>query len=180
MKSIPRITITDTSEIQILVCHLIYSLGCPLTQNQLIEITALEQAVNYFDLIDSLHDIGERFCDVREIDGETVYSNTTIGDQAAKELSYQLPASIRDKMFEEAVKVYTRDAIKKDTLFAVRYAENDNGTCTVGVSIKDKESGKPKYYLNIAADNKEHAERIKEKLKNAPDAFRMLLDSYFY
>ena len=179
MKNIPRITITDTSEIKRLVCHLIYSLGCPLTQDQLIEITALEQAVNYFDLMDSLSDIGERFCVVDEIDGELVYANTHLGDQAAKELSYQLPASIRDKMFEEAVKVYTRDAIKKDTLFAVRYAENDNGTCTVGVSVKDEESGKHKYYINICADNKEQAERIKDKLKSDPEKFRKLLDDYF-
>ena len=129
--------------------------------------------------MDSLSDIGERFCVVDEIDGELVYANTHLGDQAAKELSYQLPASIRDKMFEEAVKVYTRDAIKKDTLFAVRYAENDNGTCTVGVSVKDEESGKHKYYINICADNKEQAERIKDKLKSDPEKFRKLLDDYF-
>ncbi len=179
MKNIPRITITDTAEIKILVCHLIYSLGCPLTQNQLIEITALEQAVSYFDLMDSLQDIDERFCIVSEVDGEIIYANTPMGDHAAKELSYQLPASIRDKMFEEAVKVYTRDAIKKDTLFAVRYAENENGTCTVGVSIKDENSGKQKYYLNISADNKEQAENIKDKLKRDPENFRKLLDEYF-
>lgn len=179
MKNVPRITITDAAEIKILVCHLIYSLGCPLTQTQLIEITALEQAVSYFDLMDALQDIDERLCIVGEADGELVYANTPMGDRAAKELSYQLPASIRDKMFEEAVKVYTRDAIKKDTLFAVRYAENDNGTCTVGVSVKDENSGKQKYYLNIAADDKEQAERIKDRLKSDPEKFRRLLDDYF-
>ncbi len=179
MKSVPRITIDDKDKIRILVCHLIYSLGCPLTKNQLIEITSLEQAVNYFDLIDALNGIDEHLCEVTEVDGETSYSNTAVGNHAARELSYELPASIREKMFEEAVKVYTRDAIKNDRLYAVRYAENDNGTCTVGILIKSESSGKQQYYLNIYAENKTQAEKIKDTFKNDPDRFRKLLNDYF-
>ena len=114
MKEIPRIKVDDIQLIRILVCHLIYSLGCPLSREQLIEITSLEQAVNYFDLAEALNGIEERLCLVQEYDGEPVYSNTPLGDAAAREFGNTLPASIREKMFEEAVKVYTRDAIKKN------------------------------------------------------------------
>ncbi len=39
MTDTPRITIDNVDDIRILICYLIYSLGCPLTKNQLIEIT---------------------------------------------------------------------------------------------------------------------------------------------
>lgn len=179
MKEIPRIRVDDIQSIRILVCHLIYSLGCPLTRSQLIEVTSLEQAVNYFDLMEALDGIDERLCEVREIDDEPVYINTKLGDDAAREFCNMLPASIREKMFEEAVKVYTRDAMKKNNLFAVRYAENDNGTCTIGISIKSEETGKQKYYLNIYTENKDQAEHIKNKVKESPIALREYLDNYF-
>lgn len=179
MKEIPRIRVDDIQSIRILVCHLIYSLGCPLSKTQLIEITSLEQAVNYFDLIEALEGIEERLCTIEMIDEEILYSNTKLGDAAAREFSSSLPVSVREKMFDEAVKVYTRDAMKKNNLFAVRYAENENGTCTIGISIKSEVTGRQKYYLNIYAENIQQAERIKEKIKQNPQSFREHLDKYF-
>ena len=179
MKPTPRIKIDDVHSIRILVCHLIYSLGCPLKKQQLIEITSLEQAVNYFDLIQALEGIEENLCTISELDGDTLYTNTKLGDAAAREFGGDLPASIREKMFEEAVKVYTRDAMKKDKLYAVRYAESMDGSCTIGISIKDGTTGKQKYYLNICTGDKDSAERIKNKIKADPAQFSEYLDKYF-
>jgi len=176
---VPRITVKDTHSIRILVCHLIYSLGCPLKKQQLIEITSLEQAVNYFDLIEALDGMEENLCTVSELDGDTLYANTKLGDAAAREFSSDLPASVREKMFEEAVKVYTRDAMKKDKLYAVRYAESLDGSCTIGISIKDDKTGKQKYYLNICTGDKDSAEKIKNKIKTDPAQFSAYLDKYF-
>lgn len=179
MNTTPRITVTDINSIRILVCHLIYSLGCPLKKEQLIEITSLEQAVNYFDLTEALDGIGERLCTVEELDGDLIYSNTLLGVKAAQEFGNTLPASIREKMFEEAVKVYTRDAMKKGKLYAVRYAEKEDGSCTIGISIKDEASEKQKYYLNIFTGDKESAEKIKNRIKSDPAKFSSYLDKYF-
>ncbi len=178
MKTVPRIRVEDIQSIRILVCHLIYSLGCPLKKEQLMEITSLEQAVSYFDLAEALDGIEERLCTVEEVDGDLMYANTKLGDAAAREFGNTLPASIREKMFEEAVKVYTRDAMKNN-LVAVRYAENDNGSCTIGVSIKDDTTGKQKYYLNIYTGDKVSAEKIKNKIKADPAEFSRYLDRYF-
>ena len=176
----PRIRIEDADEIRVLVCHLIYSLGCPLTKSQLIEITSLEEAVNYFSLINALDGIGERLCIVEEIDSDTLYTITKLGVKAARELGDSLPASIKDKLFDEAVKVYTRDAMKKHNApLAVRYVNNANGSCTVGITVRDEDSGRQKYYLSIAAENTEKAEQIKNKVKADPKAFALYLDSYF-
>ncbi len=180
MREVPHIRIEDIQQIRILICHLIYSLGCPLTKNQLIEITSLEQAVNYFDLCEALDGITERLCRKLDMDGEEVYANTRLGDAAAREFGNTLPISVREKMFDEAVKVYTRDAMKKDSLFAVRYAENENGSCTIGISIKSETNGKQKYYLNVYADNKQQAKAIKSMVESEPKKFRNYLDNYFY
>ena len=106
MKEQPRIRIDDVNKIRIVVCHLLYSSGCPLNRDQLIEITSLEQAVNYFDLMEALDGITGRLCTCQEVNGIPVYSNTRLGDAAAREFGSELPQSIREKMFEEAVKGY--------------------------------------------------------------------------
>ncbi|MDY4587107.1 MAG: DUF4364 family protein [Oscillospiraceae bacterium] len=179
MKPEPRIRIDDVNKIRILVCHLIYSLGCPLNRDQLAEITSLEQAVNYFDLMEALEGITARLCTCTEINGIPVYANTKLGDAAAREFGNELPQSVREKMFEEAVKVYTRDEIKKDGLVSVRYAERENGTCTIGVTIKSQKSGRQKYYLTISAEDKPEADRIKKRIQHSPEDFRRYLESYF-
>lgn len=175
----PRIRIEDKEHIKILVCHLIYSLGCPLSKEQLMEITSYEQAVNYFDLVEALDTIGERLCIVTERDGTIFYANTALGIKAAKELSNELPVSVREKMFDEAVRIYTRDAMKQNAMLSVRYAQSPNGCCTMGISIKDENTGRQKYYLNIYTDTSEQAENIKSKIKSNPEKLREHLDNFF-
>lgn len=177
---VPRIRITEVDDICVLICYLIYSLGCPLSKSQLIEITSFEDAVNYFDLIQALEKTSGHLCDEIDIDGETVYSNTQTGINAARELGSTLPLSIRDKLFKETVRVYTRDAMKKTGSFlAVRYIKNSDGSCTAGITITDSESAKQKYYLEVTAESAEQADLIKQKIKNDPKAFSKYLDDFF-
>ncbi len=177
---VPRIRIEEIDDICVLICHLIYSLGCPLTKTQLIEITSFEDAVNYFNLTQALEKISGHLCDETDVDGETVYNNTPMGIKAAKELGSSLPLSVRDKMFKEAVRVYTRDAMKKkDSFLAVRYIKNSDESCTVGITIMDEDTARQKYYIEIAANNTGQADRIKQKVKDDPKAFAEYLDNYF-
>lgn len=177
---VPRIRVEEIDDICVLICHLIYSLGCPLTKTQLIEITSFEDAVNYFNLTQALEKISGHLCDETDVDGETVYNNTPMGIKAARELGSSLPLSVRDKMFKEAVRVYTRDAMKKKGSFlAVRYIKNSDESCTVGITIMDEDTARQKYYIEIAANNTEQADRIKQKVKADPKAFAEYLDNYF-
>ena len=77
------------------------------------------------------------------------------------------------------MKVYTRDEIKKDSLVSVRYAEHENGTCTIGVTIKSEKTGRQKYYLTISAADKAEADSIKKRIQRSPENFRQYLESYF-
>lgn len=177
---VPRIRVDEIDDICVLVCYLIYSLGCPLTKTQLVEITSLEDAVNYFNLTQALEKLSRHLCDETDIDGETVYNNTSMGIKAARELGATLPLSVRDKMFKEAVRVYTRDAMKKKGSFlAVRYIKNADESCTVGITVMDEETARQKYYVEIAAENAEQADKIKQKVKADPKCFAEYLNGYF-
>lgn len=177
---VPRIRVDEIDDICVLVCYLIYSLGCPLTKTQLVEITSLEDAVNYFNLAQALEKLAGHLCDETDIDGETVYNNTSMGIKAARELGATLPLSVRDKMFKEAVRVYTRDAMKKKGSFlAVRYIKNADESCTVGITVMNEETARQKYYIEVAAENAEQADKIKQKIKDNPKGFSEYLNSYF-
>ena len=176
----PRIRIDEIDDICVLICYLIYSLGCPLSKEQLIEITSLEDAVNYFYLSQALEKASGHLCVETDIDGEIFYNNTATGIKAAKDLGATLPLSVRDKMFSEAVRVYTRDAMKKKGSFlAVHYIRNTDGSCTVGITITDETSSRQKYYMAVTVENEEKADLVKQKVKSDPRAFARYLDDYF-
>ena len=177
---IPRIRIEEIDDICVLICYLIYSLGCPLSKKQLIEITSLEDAVNYFSFVQALEKAETHLCEKIEIDGELFYGNSPAGIKAARELGATLPLSIRDKMFKEAVRVYTRDAMKrKGSTVSVRYIKNADGSCTVGVTIMDEVTAAQKYYFSVIVPNEETADSYKHKITENPNAFVKYLDDYF-
>lgn len=177
---IPRIRINDVDDICVLICYLIYSLGCPLSKSQLCEITSFEDAVNFFDLTNALEKVRGHLCDETDVDGETVYANTPTGIKAARELGASLPLSIREKLFSEAVRVYTRDAMKKKGSFlSVRYIKNADDTCTVGITIMDETTARMKYYVELSAENEQDADNIKHKIKGDGRGFAKMLDEYF-
>lgn len=175
----PRIRITNIDDVCVLVCHLIYSLGCPLSKNQLIEITSLEDAVNYFDLMAALEKSCGHLLDETDIDGASVYSITELGNSTARSLKESIPLSIRDKMFKEAVRVYTRDAMKKGSFLTVRYIRNSDDSCTVGITVNGENSAQQKYYVAVNVKNVEQADKIKKKVKENPKEFERYLDNFF-
>ena len=176
----PRIRVDNIDNICVLICYLIYSLGCPLSKRQLWEITSFEEAVNFFDFSSALDKVRGNLCIETDVDGETVYSNTPNGIKAARDLGASLPRSIREKMFSEAVRVYTRDAMKKKGSFlSVRYIKNADDTCIVGITVMDEETASRKYYVEVTAKNEQEAETIKHKVKADPRNFAKYLDGYF-
>ena len=83
-------------------------------------------------------------------------------------------------MFSEAVRVYTRDAMKKKGSFlSVRYIKNADKTCTVGITIMDETTSRQKYYTEVTVENEEKADLIKQKIKSDPKAFLQCLDGFF-
>ena len=179
MNETPRIRVEKQEDIRILICHLIYALGCPLTREQLIEITSFEDAVNYFDITAALDSAAGKLCSVEEINGVEYYSNTPLGIKAAREFENVIPVSIREKMFDEAVRIYTRDATKQESPITVRYAKNPNGSCTVGITARETAGGKQKFYFNLTAENEEVAERMKKKLSSDPEGFISHVEKFF-
>lgn len=177
---VPRIRVDNIDDICVLICYLIYSLGCPLSMSQLAEITALEDAVNYFDLSSAVDKVRGHLCVETDVDGERVYTNTPMGIKAARDLGASLPLSIREKMFREAVKVYTRDAMrKKGSFLSVRYIKNADDTCTVGITVMDEASAGQKYYIAVTAKDEQEAELIKHKVSADKKKFAEYLDAYF-
>ena len=83
---VPKIRIDDVDDICVLICYLIYSLGCPLSKSQLAEITSLDEAVNYFDLSNALEKVRNNLCIETFVDNETLFTNTQQGIKAARDL----------------------------------------------------------------------------------------------
>lgn len=178
--NVPRIRIEEIDDICVLICYLIYSLGCPLSKQQLLEITSLEDAVNYFAFDEAFAKAEAHLIEKIETDGELFYGNSSAGIKAARELGATLPLSIRDKMFKEAVRVYTRDAMHRTgSSVSVRYIKNADGSCTVGVTVMDTISATQKYYLSVVVPNEEKADLYKKKITENPRAFAKYLDDYF-
>lgn len=179
--NIPRIRIEDIDEISILICYLIYALGCPLTTNQIIEITSLEEAVGYFNLMQAIDKSSDRLFEEIVIDEKKAFRNTVIGIKTARELGDTLPLSIREKMYKEAVRVYTRDTMKKNgTFLSTSSVKNPDNTVTLSITVMDTDTAKQRYSLSVETENSEQAETIQSRLKKNPNDFAKMLDDYFF
>ena len=98
----------ETTQIKALICYMLRKLDDPLSGEQIREILLSQGIANYFDVSEALSDllrtgnITEDFLEERE-----VLRLTQIGMDASRELTGNIPLSVREKALAAAVQVQT-------------------------------------------------------------------------
>ncbi len=112
-REIPVIRLEDPYQIRLLVCFILNSVGCPLTEKQLIEITTENDMVNYFDLIQALNGIENNGLCTVCVDGTlTSYAIAENGKKALLSYESHIPLSIRERCVKNAVDLLNREQYK--------------------------------------------------------------------
>ena len=121
--------LTSSTEIRLLLCYLVQHSG-PVTQRQLETALMDAQLVNYFEIGSCLDDIRRQGL-VECAGGE--YTITAKGRRVARELTDDLPLSVRERAVAAVVKaqLWTR----KQAEYSAVVSERPDGHCTVRCMI---------------------------------------------
>ena len=121
--------LTSSTEIRLLLCYLVQHSG-PVTQRQLETALTDAQLVNYFEIGSCLDDIRRQGLVERTGDE---YAITPKGRRVARELTHDLPLSVRERAVAAVVKaqLWTR----KQAEYSALIPEHADGHCTVRCMI---------------------------------------------
>lgn len=121
--------LTSSTEIRLLLCYLVQHSG-PVTQRQLETALTDAQLVNYFEIGSCLDDIRRQGLVERTGDE---YAITPKGRRVARELTHDLPLSVRERAVAAVVQaqLWTR----KQAEYSAVISERADGHCTVRCMI---------------------------------------------
>lgn len=127
--------LTSSTEIRILLCYLLATVGEPLTREEIEAALIGQQLVNYFEYATALGTLAEN--ELLSCDEEGRYTVTEKGARIAGDLSTTLPRSVRESAVRAAISAL-RFSQKKRQHHA-RYTRLADGSYSVHCEIADSQ-----------------------------------------
>ncbi len=165
--------ISDKHQVRVLICYLIVSVELPLTGQQIYEIFAKDDLVNYFAFMEAFYDL----VDVQDIllvpedaertpgDLDAHYCCSPHGEQTASTLSDTLPKSVRDRVYENAASLIEKVRPKYTSDVTVTKVEK-----RYKVDFELSRDGEPIFHMDFYLRSKRDALAAEQKLTEAPFA----------
>ena len=152
----------EQPEIKLLICYLLKALDKPLTRTQINEILQEYRIANYFEINGAISELvngGQVASEI--VDGDEVVSITSKSKIDVARIERSLPKSIREKAVKAALKILTRDRIKKESKVEIEKLEHG---FHVTFTILDVETELLKITLYVADERQ--IEIVKENFFN--------------
>ncbi len=164
----------EQPEIKLLICYLLKTLDKALTRTQINEILQEYRIANYFEVNGAISELVNGGQVTSEIaDGDEVISITSKSKLDVARIERSLPKSIREKAVKSALKILTRDRIKKESKVDIQKLEHGYH---VTFTILDVETELLKITLYVADERQ--IEIVKENFfNNAVGIYSNILSS---
>lgn len=156
----------DADDIKILICYLLKSVGGPLSFDNLNEILQHDGLCNYFGFASALHEllVTGHVGLVRDGDDE-LYKATGLGASTAALFERRLPAAVREKAVNAAVRLLAR--IKRESENRVEIVKNAAGGFDVTCSVMDM--GDTLMSVKLLVADHAQAESVKRQFQSMPE-----------
>jgi len=120
---IPKVKITDSFKITVLICYLLNELGS-LSEFQITKILTLDEIVNFFDLTEAFGIVENRkLVNFIEKKGERYYELNEAGRVIAAEAN-SVPPSVREKTLIEGKNILKDIELRKTISWSIQKREN--------------------------------------------------------
>ena len=165
--------ISDKHQVRVLICYLIVSVELPLTGQQMYEIFAKDDLVNYFAFMEAFYELVEvqdillvpEDAGMRPGDLDAHYFCSPHGEQTAKTLSANLPKSVRDRVYENAANLLEK--VRPKYTSDVTVSKEDK---RYKVDFEMFRDGEPIFHMDFYLRSKRDAEAAEQKLTETPFA----------
>ncbi len=137
----------EQPEIKLLICYLLKTLKKSLTRTQINEILGEYRMANYFEVNGAMSELVSSGQVVSEIvDGDELITITSRAIIDVEVIERSLPKTVRERVVEAALKILSRDRIKKESKVDV-VPYNDGFHVTFTVTDMDSELLKVTVYV---------------------------------
>lgn len=162
----------NTTEIRILICYLLSTIGEPVPGNLLANTLHYEGIANCFEVNDSIAFL----CKKGHIDlideADDTYLITESGRDIAETLKTSLSLTVKDRAYNAAIKMFSRFRNAKETDISI--SREGNRTFITCAAI---DMGEPFMSVKLMVTDEEQAIHIKEKfLTNPSKIYSTLID----
>ncbi len=165
--------ISDKHQVRVLICYLIVSVELPLTGQQMYEIFAKDDLVNYFAFIEAFFDLVEvqdilvvpEDAQLKPGDLDAHYCCSPHGEQTANTLADTLPKSVRDRVYENASVLLERVRPKYTSDVTVTKADK-----RFKIDFEMMRDGEPVFHMDFYLRSKRDAQTAEQKLTEMPFA----------
>lgn len=147
--------LTNDTEIRILLCYLIKSVG-PVTREAMEAALLQEELVNYFEFVGALNDLVAQGL---AIEGTNGYTITEKGTTVAQTLSEDLPRSVRESAILAVIRI--QSWVHKATQNHADI-EKDGDRYRVTCTIQDKNQQHGAFTLQVTMPDAMTAEQVRD------------------
>lgn len=157
--------LTDKDEIKILICYLLKSVASPLSFDNLNTIMQHDGLCNYFEFASALRELLiSGHLDLKKQDGEELYKTTSLGKETAAMFERRLPASIREKAVNTAIKLLSQ--IKREAENRAEIEDNPSGGVYVTCSVLDRDDAL--LSVKLLVGDRAQAQSVKQRFQQNP------------
>lgn len=153
----------NVNEIKILICIILDKTDTPLNIESIAKIITTDALANYFDIVQAISNLLDDNNIIK--DENELFTLTTTGKIVAKELSSQVPFTVKEKALEAA---------KAEILRASRLKDNsvkiipDNNSYIVKISML--ENGRELMGISFRVATFQEADQVKENFLKDPSS----------
>ncbi|MCL2639090.1 MAG: DUF4364 family protein [Oscillospiraceae bacterium] len=160
----PKIILTDSFKITVLICYLLNELGA-LTEYQLTKILTLDEVVNHFDLTEAFGVLeNKKLADFVERKGERFYEINDNGRTIAAEAG-SVPLSVRENSMREGKKILAEVELRKTVSWKVQKREKGYN---FNIRLLNELGGVDLMEINLYAPSEEGARDIERRFLERP------------
>lgn len=165
--------ISDKHQVRVLICYLIVSVEIPLTGQQIYEIFAKDDLVNYFAFMEAFYDLVEvqdillvpEDSNMKPGDLDAHYCCSPHGEQTASTLSDTLPKSVRDRVYENAASLLEK--VRPKYTSDVTVTKEDR---RYKIDFEMSRDGEPIFHMDFYLRSGHDAREVERKLTETPFA----------
>lgn len=160
------------SEIRLLICYLLRSVGEPLSKETIDEVMQSYGLANYFDVSQALLELVQLgSIKAEEADKTTAYTIAPNGSRAAEMLESALPVTVREKAVNAALQLIAKQRRERENRVRIDKAD---GHCTVSCAVLDSNAELMEIKLCVADELQ--AQTVKENfLRNPAGVYQSMI-----
>lgn len=168
----PKGFLHNKLDVKILILFILARIETPLDVDQIYEVAFQDDSLNYFVLVESIHELKDS--GHLDINDQGRYTITEKGRTQGSYVEDSLALPVVEKV---SVSIQQKiDQLRRESLLSAQVSQDESGHWIATLNYRD--DSKPLMQISLLAPNENHAKAMAENLrKNVADVYKAAIDA---